>query len=31
MSFFQGEEERAAWFERLKTFFATAGVSPIQR
>ena len=31
MSFFQGEEERAAWFERLKTFFANAGVSPIQR
>jgi outer membrane protein TolC/ABC-type uncharacterized transport system substrate-binding protein len=31
MSFFQGAEERAAWFERLKTFFATAGVSPIQR
>ena len=31
MSFFQGAEERAAWLERLKTFFATAGVSPIQR
>jgi outer membrane protein TolC len=31
MSFFQGEEERAAWFERLKTFFANASVSPLQR
>ena len=27
MSFFQSAEERAAWFERLKTFFANAGVA----
>lgn len=31
MSFFQSAEERAAWFERLKAFFANAGVSPVQR
>lgn len=31
MSFFQSPEERAAWFERLKAFFASAGVSPVPR
>jgi outer membrane protein TolC/ABC-type uncharacterized transport system substrate-binding protein len=31
MSFFQSAEERAAWFERLKQFFANVGVSPMQR
>lgn len=31
MSFFESPEERAAWFERLKTFFVTAGVSPMRR
>jgi outer membrane protein TolC/ABC-type uncharacterized transport system substrate-binding protein len=31
MSFFQSAEERAAWFQRLKTFFAAAGVSPMQQ
>jgi outer membrane protein TolC/ABC-type uncharacterized transport system substrate-binding protein len=31
MSFFQSPEERAAWFQRLKTFFSTAGVSPMQQ
>jgi outer membrane protein TolC len=29
MSFFQSAEERAAWFQRLKMFFASAGVSPM--
>lgn len=31
MSFFQSSEERAAWFERLKTHFVNAGVSPVLR
>ena len=31
MSFFQSAEERAAWFERLKTFFANAGVAQMPR
>ena len=31
MSYFQGPEERVAWFERLKAFFANAGVSPMPR
>ncbi len=31
MSFFQSPEERAAWFERLRTFFVNAGVSPVLR
>ena len=31
LSFFQSPEERAAWFERLQTFFVNAGVSPVQR
>jgi outer membrane protein len=29
MSFFQSAEDRAAWFERLKSFFANAGVAPV--
>lgn len=29
MSFFESPEERAAWFDRLKTFFVNAGVSPM--
>lgn len=31
MSFFQSPDERAAWFERLKSFFMNAGVSPVSR
>ena len=31
MSFFRSSEERAAWFERLKTHFVNAGVSPVLR
>jgi outer membrane protein TolC len=31
MSFFQSAEDRAAWFERLKRFFANAGVAPMPR
>ncbi len=31
MNFFQSPEERAAWFERLKTHFVNAGVSPLPR
>ncbi len=31
MSFFESPEERAAWFQRLKTFFVNAGVSPMRR
>lgn len=31
MSFFQSPEDRAAWFERLKTHFVNAGVSPVRR
>jgi len=29
MSFFQSSEERTAWFERLKSFYMNAGVSPV--
>jgi len=31
MSFFQSQGDRAAWFERLKTHFVNAGVSPVLR